>query len=756
MTDKLKKSLFGLLCLLVLASVTANGQEKQTPTLEDIFQKQVFSQSTVRGINWMKDGRYYTSLRPNPSSNTQDIVKYDITTGEPVATLVDGNKLISSGAKGNFSFSDYSLSPDETKVLLASEEESIYRRSSKAYYYIYDLKTGEIKPLAEGDKQLYATFSPDGTKVAYVRDNNLYYKDLSNMQEVAITTDGRFNSIIYGSADWVYEEEFSFAKGFFWSPDSRKIAFYRFDESQVPEYNMQMWTDVRQGQLYPEDYKFKYPKAGEKNSEVSILVYNLPEKKIVQMETGEEKDIYLPRIYWTSNPNLLAYIRMNRLQNQLELLHTDAATGKANVVITEKAHSYVDLDYNDKLVYLQDGKGFIRTSEQDGYKHIYHHTMNGELIRQITSGPWEVSELVGIDEKRGLVYFISTEDSPLDRQFYSVKLKGKSKGKDKDKDKDKDKRKLSRERGVVNINMSPDFSFYIQYHSAATEPTTVTLHRAPEGELVKTLEDNAPLRQRLNTYNLNPKEFFDFTTADGSRLNGYMIRPADFDVAKKYPVLMYVYGGPGSQTVMNNFSGTREAWHSYLADQGYLIVSVDNRGTGARGRDFKHLTYAQLGKLEVEDQIEAAKYLATMPYVDGDRIGIWGWSYGGYMSSLATFLGNDVFKLGIAVAPVINWRFYDTIYTERYLKTPQENAEGYDAYSPLTHADKLKGDFLLIHGTGDDNVHFQNAVALQNALIDAGKQFQSFYYPNRNHGIRGGNTSLHLYQMMTNFIKNNL
>jgi dipeptidyl-peptidase 4 len=744
MTNMFKKSPYWALLLLLLAPLGGQAQEKKSPSLEEIFQQNIFGQQSVGGINWMKDGRFYTSLRR--TADGAEVVKYDITTGEPVATLVAGSTLMVPGQNQPLPFSGYSLSADESKLLLASEPESIYRRSSKAYYYIYELQGGTLSPLAEGDKQMYATFSPDGSKVAYVRNNNLYYKELAGGKEVAVTTDGRFNEIIYGSADWVYEEEFSFAKGFFWSPDSRKLAFYRFDERQVPEFNMQKWTDLQKGQLYPEDYKFKYPKAGEKNSVVNILVHHLGTATTVQVNTGEETDIYLPRIYWTKNPNVLSFIRMNRLQNQLELLHADATTGAATVIITEKADSYVDLDYNDQLIYLEDGKSFVRTSEQSGFKHIYHHSISGELIRQITSGDWEVSELVGVDEKRGLVYYVSAEDSPLERQFYSTTLKAKK----------PKKTKLSKEAGVVSINMSPDFSFYIQNHSSATDPLTVTLHRAPTGELVKTLEANQRLQQRLQTYQLNTKEFFDFTTSDGTRLNGYMIRPANFDASKQYPVLMYVYGGPGSQTVLNNFSTQREAYHSYLADQGYLVVSVDNRGTGARGRAFKHITYAQLGKYEVEDQIEAARYLSSMPYVDKDRIGIWGWSYGGYMSSLALFVGHEVFKAGVAVAPVTNWRFYDTIYTERYLKTPQENAEGYDAWSPLSHVDKLQGAYLLIHGTGDDNVHFQNAVALQDALISAGKQFQSFYYPNRNHGIRGGNTSLHLFQMMTDYLKANL
>jgi len=413
------------------------------------------------------------------------------------------------------------------------------------------------------------------------------------------------------------------------------------------------------------------------------------------MDAGPESDQYLPRLYWTQDPNQLSFIRLNRLQNQLDLLQANASTGESKLILSEKSATYVDLDYNDDLQYLSDGKTFIRTSEQDGYKHIYHHTMDGTLVRQLTTGPWEVSSLVGVDEKGKKLYYLSTS------------------------------------------------------------PVTVTLNEA-SGKTLKVLEDNQALKDRMATFALGKKEFFTFPTVDGTTLNGYLIKPADFDPNKKYPVLLYVYGGPGSQNVLNSWGGSRDFWHQHLAAEGYLVASIDNRGTGARGRDFKHSTYANLGKLETIDQIEGAKYLAKMPFVDPSRIGIWGWSYGGYMSSLSLMIGNNVFKTAIAVAPVTTWRYYDTVYTERYLQTPQLNPAGYDDNSPITHVNKLKGNFLLIHGTGDDNVHYQNAVDLVNALIAADKQFESFYYPNRNHGISGGNTTWHLYTQMTDFLKRKL
>ncbi|QDH78076.1 S9 family peptidase [Echinicola soli] len=721
-------SIFALAALMISMCTEIYAQQKEV-SLASIFKEGVFDQETVRGINWMKDGQYYSSLVKE--DGVSKVVKMNISTGEQEGVLIDGNKL-------GIEFSSYSFNNDETKALVATEVESIYRRSSKGVFYVVDITTGVSQKLMDGEKISYATLSPDNTKVAFVKENDLYYITLQDNKVHQITSDGEWNHVINGSADWVYEEEFSMAQAFEWSPDGQKIAFIRFDESAVPEYNMQLW-----GPLYPQDYKFKYPKAGEKNAEVSIHVFDLQKEATTEMEAGQEKDIYLPRIYWAGNSRTLAFIRLNRLQNQLDLFHADSETGDSKVILKEAAETYVDLNYNDNLLYLEDGKGFIRTSEQDGYKHIYHHDMEGELIRQVTSGDWEVTEVVGVDDKSKKIFYVSTEKSPLERNLYVVKLNGKG------------KKELTPAQGSHSINMSRDQKYFIDYYSTANQPLHITLHDT-KGKVIKVLEDNQALKDRLGEYALSEKEFFQFQTVDGTPLNGYMIKPADFDESKEYPVLMYVYGGPGSVNVKNGWGGTRDFWHHHLAAEGYIVVCVDNRGTGGRGRAFKHATYAQLGNLEVQDQLAGAKYLSSLPYVDGARIGIWGWSYGGYMSSLSLMLGNDVFKTAIAVAPVTTWRYYDTIYTERYLQTPQLNPSGYDDYSPLTHVDKLKGNFLLIHGTGDDNVHFQNSVALLDALVAADKQFETFYYPNRNHGIYGGNTTWHLYNLMTNFIKEKL
>jgi len=687
----------------------------------------------------MADGRYYTSVVPDDMEYYEHILRYDITTGEVVDTLVNGANLVPEGEPLALRYNDYQLSNDEQQVLFATEMEPIYRRSTRAYYYTYDIAEDTFRPLDDGQKQSYATFSPDGSKVAFVRNNNLFYKDLTNEELHQVTRDGEFNKLIHGSTDWVYEEEFGFAKAFYWSPDSEKLAFLSFDESEVAEYNMQVWND-----LYPEDYRFKYPKAGEDNAVVSLSVYHLAQEKTVRVEVGEETDMYIPRVKWTQDANLLSFIRMNRLQNKMELIHTHADSGVAEVILTETADTYVDIEYNDQFIYLEDGEHFLTTSERDGFKHIYLYRMDGSLELQITQGKWEVSELLGIDQERDLVYYISTEISPLERHLYAIDLK------------DRQKRKLTEEPGTYSANFSPTFDYYIRNFSSTQQPLTISSHRAPSGKLITVLEQNQELLDTLQQFHMGTKEFFTFRNEQDSLLYGYLIKPADFSPTQTYPVLMYVYGGPGSQLVRETWQGSRDYWFHYLAHQGYIIACVDNLGTGGRGKNFKHITYGQMGKYEVQDQIAAAQYLGRLPFVDPERIGIWGWSYGGYMSSLSLFIGNNIFKSAIAVAPVTSWRFYDTIYTERFLSKPQSNPAGYDAYSPLSHVGKLKGKLLLIHGTGDDNVHFQNSVMLQDALIAAGKQFDSFFYPNRNHGIYGGNTRLHLHQMMTSFLKENL
>lgn len=707
--------------------------QKKNVSLDEVWTKFAFSQKQVRSINWMKDGSFYSALENGR------IVKHQVTDGAAVETLFDeGVSVENLGQK--ITIADYTLSSNEQKILIETDPEQIYRRSSRAENFVYDIKTKKLTKLSAGGKQSFATFSPDGTKIAFVRQNNLFMVDLNTMAERQITTDGKWNNIINGMCDWVYEEEFSFAKAFFWSPDSRKIAFYTFDESKVPEYNMQMW-----GKLYPTDYRYKYPKAGEPNSTVSISVYNLVDTKTVKMDLGKETDLYIPRIRWTINTNVLSISRLNRYQNKMELIHADAFTGKTTTILIEESRTYVDVEnFGDDLTYLADGKSFIMSSEKDGYKHLYQYDMSGREVRQITTGKWEVDNFYGIDESSNTLYFTSTEIASIERHLYSISLDGKV------------KKKLSIDRGVNSANFSPDFKYFILNNSASNSPLKVSLYRSSNAQLVKVLEDNADLRARLTGYTISPKEFTVIKTADGVELNSWIIKPANFDPNKKYPLLMFVYGGPGSQQVLNQYDGANFYWYQILAQKGYIVACVDNRGTGGRGSEFKKCTYLNLGKLEVRDQIESAKYFGKLPFIDATRIGIQGWSYGGFMASNCLFQGADVFKAAIAVAPVTNWRYYDTVYTERFLRTPQENPSGYDDNSPVTHAKNLKGNFLLVHGTGDDNVHFQNAVALEDALIKNNKQFQSFYYPNKNHGIAGGNTRLHLYTMMTNFLEKNL
>jgi len=715
-----KKPYLWSIWLLVCLMGQAIAQKKPI-SIEDVWRDYKFYPKTAEGFNYMKNSQFYTISEGNK------ILKYETKT----------NKNLGAIAEIPVGFESYEFNATEDKVLLLDKQEGIYRRSFKAEYYIYDIKTQKNIKVSNNGKQSYATLSPDGSKVAFARDNNLFLVDLATMSETPITTNGKANAFINGSTDWVYEEEFGFAQAFFWSPDSKKIAFYTFDETAVKEYNMQVWKG-----LYPQDYRFKYPKAGEANSIVGLSVYNLGSKQTQVIDLGKETDIYIARVKWTQNPNILSVRKLNRLQNKLELIHADVAKNTTQVVYNEENKAYVDVEFNEDLHYLENGKEMILASEKDGFKHFYLYDLQGKLIRQITKGNWEASKLVGLDEKKRILYFMSTKESPLERYLYSISL-----------DKGAEKQILPA-KGYHDANMSSDCQFFMDTYSTANTPTIFSLYDIA-GKKIKDLETNQTLKTRLDEYQISPKEFFTIQTPDAT-LNAWMIKPLNFDSKKAYPTLMFVYGGPGSQEVENKWDYFDYFWYQHLASKGYLVVCVDNRGTGARGEAFRKATYGQLGKYEVQDQIEAAKYLAKQSYVDKNRIAIWGWSYGGYMSSNCILQGADVFKLAVAVAPVTNWRFYDTIYTERYLGLPQNNKGGYDDNSPISHVSKLKGKFLLIHGTGDDNVHFQNAVEMQNALIKAGKQFETFYYPNKNHGISGGNTRLHLYQMITGFLDKNL
>ncbi len=719
----------GLLAIatLLLTSVVAQDSKKLI-SLDDIQRSGTFAARSVRGIVSMNDGEHYTVMERGGK-----IAKYSYAKGELVDVLFDASAFDNSALS---QFAGYQLSADEKKMIITTDVNSIYRHSFTASYYIYDIAGKTVTPLSDNGAQMLATFSPNGQNVAFVRDNNIFIKNLTSNVEKQITFDGEFNHIINGAADWVYEEEFALTTGIQWSPDSRRLAFYRFDESNVKVFHMPMY----QNQLYPPNYSFKYPKAGEENSLVSIHVYDLELESIKTMDVGPEPDQYIARIKWTNNPDQLSMIRLNRLQNKLEILLADAKTGTTSVLYTEENRYYIEEPNDDYPFFTEDGKHFIITSEMDGFNHIYLYGMNGQLVHQLTKGTNEVRSIYGYDTKGKRIYFNHFDGTPLRTAVSWVSADGKKQG------------KVSTLPGTNTADFSNGFKYYIHFHSSAKTPTLVTLHNA-KGKELRVLEDNAKLKETIAKYQIPQKEFFTFKTSEGIELNGYMMKPLNFDETKKYPVLMYQYSGPGSVTVTDRFG---ISWDQLLASEGYMVVAVDGRGTGGRGEEFKKMTYGQLGYYESLDQIEAGKYLQTLPYVDGKRIGIWGWSYGGYMSSLCLFKAPQIFSMAIAVAPVTNWRYYDTIYTERFMGLPQDNPSGYDDNSPINHVDGLQGKLLLIHGTGDDNVHVQNAVELAEKLIQAEKQFDMMLYPDKNHGIYGGNTRMHLYTLMTNYIKTNL
>jgi dipeptidyl-peptidase-4 len=723
---------------LVLGTLCTTAQEKKNITLEDLYQRGTFYARSVRGMNSMKDGVTYGNFEKGALNI------YNYKTGKLVKTLFEINDLYPEGAEIPIAMQDYELSNDESKVLFLTDMESIYRHSFTANYYVYDLKTKSLKPLSSNGKQRLATFSPDATKVAFMRDNNLFIKDLQNGNEKQFTFDGLYNHIINGAPDWVYEEEFSFSQGFFWSPDSRKIAFMRFDESKVKEFQMEEFEG-----LYPEWYSFKYPKAGEDNSIVEIYVYDLESGKTVKMDTGKETDIYLPRIAWTKDPNVLAIQRLNRHQNHLEILAANATTGESRVFFEDTNDYYIDI--TDDWTFLEDGNSFLMTSEKSGYNHIYMYLLDGSLVKQLTAGNWDVTQVYGYDAKNKEVYFQAAKNSPVDRQIYAVNLKGKM-------------REVIGREGTNNARFSNDFSYLININSTINQPNQYELY-TNKGKLVRVLEDNKAYVEKLKDYNLGEKKLFKisdpaFVLPDGTQVDvdAWQILPPDFDPNKKYPVLIYVYGGPGHQTVNNSWANSDYWWLQLLAQQGIISVSINNRGSGAQGEVFKKMTYLQLGKYETEDMITLAKYMAKQPYVDGSRIGIYGWSYGGFMAANGITKGADVISTAVSVAPVTNWRYYDNVYTERFMRTPQENPDGYDKNSPVHNTKLIKGNYLLCHGSGDDNVHYQNAMELIKAMISNGKQFDLMIYPNKNHGIYGGyeygngECRMHLFNKIDNFL----
>lgn len=721
-----------IVSLFILITSTLIAQKKDV-SLSDVWQRYSFFARSTGGLRSMNDGSHFTVL--DRDQNGPKIDKYSYESGEKVETILSAAN-VSAGNGAPLRFDSYQFNADETKVLLGTSTESIYRHSSKSNYYVFDLQSKELIALKADSKQQLADFSPSENKVAFVHNNKMH---IQNMEDGSLISFGKGeeDKYIAGAVDWVYEEEFSFDKGFHWSPGGNYIAYYQFDESEVPTFSM----DVFGQGLYPQQDVFKYPKAGEVNSIVRIHIYDLENNKDFEVKIPVEYE-YIPRIKWTSEDDELVVFTLNRHQDHLQLWEVEVEDDELEVelLMEEKAPYYLDI--HDNLTFLKNNS-FIWTSEQDGFNHIYHYDDDGKLIRQITKGDWEVTNFYGIDEDSKTLYYQAAERSPLERDIYSISLKGKK------------KKRLNTREGTNSASFSKGFKYYINRYSAVDVPTYETLHRA-NGKEVRVINDNAGVQERLRDYNISYKEFLQIPNSEGTPLNAWMIKPADFDPSKSYPVLMFVYGGPGSQTVQNSYDAGNGMWYQHLASKGYIVVSVDNRGTGARGRDFRTVTYQQLGKYEIEDQISAAKWLAGQDYIDGNRIGIWGWSYGGYMSSLGITKGADVFKAAIAVAPVTNWRFYDNIYTERYMRTPQENADGYDDNSPINHVEKLEGSYFLVHGSADDNVHVQNTMRMIEALVQANKQFDLFIYPDKNHGIYGGNTRYHLYTKMTDFILENL
>lgn len=714
---------------LLFAAVTLFSQKEIS--LEDCFVLYKFYPQGSKGFRYMNDGRHFSEMQGN-GLRVYDVLRPEVDSS--------ADSFIQFAAKGA-DFDDYFFSKDESKIVFRSNVEPVYRHSVLANYSVYDLKSKQLTAINPSAKQQFATLSPDGLKMAFVADNNLYVKDLRSEKVEQVTRDGAKNRVINGLPDWVYEEEFSPVAGdgmvaTVWSPDSRRVAFLRFDESQVRSFPLTFYR----GEAYPKYTEFKYPKVGELNSDVSVHIFDLETGKTASPQVKNAPDDYLVRLNWTP-ANQLVVTRLNRLQSQLDLVQIDPATANFKILLSENDPAYVEV--HDDLKFLQEGKTFVWTSEKSGFNHAYLYNMEGKEVRTLTAGEFDVTDFYGVDELNREFFYQTATPTPLDRQVWRGFLDGRP------------PKLLTPERGWHEADFSPTFEYFSLKKSDANTPPSVDLCQRT-GEVVRNLVKNDRVAKLRQEFGFAEKTFWTFKTGDGTELNGWMLRPKDLVAGKKYPVLFDNYGGPGSQTVENQYDGYMNSWHQMLVKKGVIVVSLDNRGTGARGRDFKKCTQLQLGKFETEDQIAAARHLATLDFVDGARIGIWGWSFGGYLSTSCLLKGNTVFKMAMAVAPVVNWKWYDSAYTERYMHTGTDNEKGYEDNSPVNFAKNLRGKYLLCHGVADDNVHWQQAVEMTDALIAANQQFETYYYPNRNHGIYGENATMHLFRKLTDFVLKNL
>lgn len=726
------KKLFALLCLfLVVLTLQA-----QKVTLQDVAQG-TYRASGIYGIKPMLDGEHYTQI----SSDRKRIVKYSFKTGEEVETIFD---VTTARDCSLTSFDDYIMSPDERLILIQTETKPIYRRSFTAVYYIYNVRNNKLEPLSNNGPQQVPLFSPDGNQIAFVRNNNIYLvKLLFNNSESQVTKDGEYNKVLNGIPDWVYEEEFGFNRAFDFSADSKMLAYIRFDESAVKMFSFSwykgMAPEKMQYETYPGSYDYKYPKSGMQNSLVSVHTFDIKSKVTRTMDLQLDKEDYIPRIRFTSDPEKLAIMVLNRHQNRFDLYFANPRSTLCKVAIRDEAPQYIKEQAYANIEFLD--KNIVMMSERDGYNHLYLYTIGGNLVKQITKGDFEVKDFLGWDQNANVFYYTSNEESPLRTAVYKIDGKGK-------------KTKLSTRVGTNSAIFSHSMKYYINTYSSISTPTRITINNN-QGKELKTLMDNAALKEKVARLNMPIKEFFTFTTSDGVKLNGWMMKPTNFNPNKKYPVIMHQYSGPGSQQVIDRWNigsfSDGGMFEAYMCDKGFVMVCVDGRGTGGRGAAFEKCTYMFLGVKEAKDQVETAKYLGTLPFVDKNKIGIWGWSFGGYTTLMSMSEGTPVFRAGVAIAAPSDWKFYDTVYTERFMRTPKENGDGYAASSAILRADKLHGSLLLIHGTADDNVHFQNCAEYSEALVQANKQFDMQIYTNRNHGIAGGNTRNHLMNRVANF-----